>query len=100
MTTPKGMLPSANNRTGVQQIDVALDASTAKTYTHNFGAYPAAVQVFLDGTPVESTGVAVTMSANSITLTPNAVMADTYTVLITWAPPSEIIAGAPATNFV
>jgi hypothetical protein len=25
MTTPKGMLPSANNRTGVQQIDVALD---------------------------------------------------------------------------
>lgn len=99
---PLGPPPSANNRTGIQQIGVVLSDAVAKNYTHSVGAYPLAVQIYTeDGEPVEQASVAVTNPSTSILrLTPALTGAHNFIVFIMWALPSQWANGVPAVNFV
>ena len=99
LTNPKGPLASRNNNTGVTQIGVALTGTTAKTWTHNFGVLPVAVDLFSpDGRPIEAKEVVVTTTVNSITLTP--LLTCNVTVLVTWQLGTQFIDGVPTVNFV
>jgi hypothetical protein len=96
----KGPLASANNLTGITWAAVTLVSPTAKVFTHNYGQGPKSVQLFdqVSGAPVEKDIVAVTGTANAITLTPasNA----SVNVRMEWDSDPARTNGVPPVNFV
>ena len=99
-----GPLASKNNLQGINAIPVSLLNTTAKVWTHNFGATPIAMLPFINsntngGTPMPALNTCIcTSDNNTITLTPVATVA--VVLLVIWSLPIGSQNGVPTANFV
>ena len=99
-----GPLTSKNNLQGINAIPISLLNTTAKVWTHTFGATPIAMLPFINsntngGTPMPALNTCiVTSNNNAITVTP--VASVDVVLLVIWSLPIGSQNGVPTTNFV